>query len=266
MHPARALALAAFVVLGGCGKSEVVPSPPSAPRPAPNSALAHALGADARGRGKYRYEDDGPGCGGAPNVDRKRPLRLGDSATDGAFDFFATERPLVDGPRDAAKGGSSGLRLSLNGPAHVGAGAPIELAVTLANQGTSSFRYALAVDGSLEHWRSPFVDVYVRDEQSKAVYRWSYGASYGRCGNVNARTAADYALLAPGDTRSDPFGEWAMRAPIAIKRPGRYVLWLVYAACVGPEIGVPLGPDEGLAADAFEGTLASNGIVVDVSN
>jgi hypothetical protein len=154
--------------------------------------------------------------------------------------------------------------LSLSGPAHVAAGAPIPLALTLANDGTASLRYALAMDGSFEHWRSPFVDLYLRDERSKTVYRWSYGESYSRCGNVNTRTAEDYAQLAPGESKRGPFGAWASDTPIAIQKPGRYVLWLVYAACIGPELGVTLGPDQPPPPDAFEGTLASDAIVVDV--
>ncbi|MCA9590848.1 MAG: hypothetical protein KC657_36375, partial [Myxococcales bacterium] len=99
------------------------------------------------------------------------------------------------------------------------------------------------------------------------VYRWAPGPGYGRCGNVNPRSSADdFFVLAPGAHRTEPFGPWSQSSvnPV-IDTPGRYTLWVVYAACTGPEVGVNLGRDDPAPAGTFDGTLASNGVVIDVT-
>lgn len=116
------------------------------------------------------------------------------------------------------------------------------------------------------HWRSPFVDLYARDGRSGKVYRWAHGAGVARCGNVNPRTADDYVTLDAGQRRTDPFGEWSQSAlsPV-LAEPGRYTLWVVYAACAGPELGGGLEVDVAPPADLFQGTLVSNAIAVVVT-
>lgn len=178
--------------------------------------------------------------------------------------FFEVERSPRDGPRDDDP--SSAIRLALSGPQRVVAGREMSLALTLTNDGGADLRYARAVDGSFEHWRSPFVDLYARDERSGRVYRWARGAGVIRCGNVNPRTADDYLTLGAGQQRPDPFGEWSQSAlsPV-LAEPGRYTLWVVYAACAGPELGGGLEVDVAPPADLFQGTLVSNAIAVVVT-
>jgi hypothetical protein len=142
---------------------------------------------------------------------------------------------------------------------------PIALSLELANAGAAAFTFGIAVDGSFEHWRAPFVDLYAREDATGKTYRWTHGATFGRCGNVNSRTAEDYVRLAPRKKRADPFGERSHHALApAVTTPGRYTLWVVYAACRGAERGAPLYPDDPVPADVFEGTIASNALALEV--
>jgi len=237
--------------------------------PAPNSPLARELGADDAGRGQYRLYDDGPWCAQAPRVDRRK--RLGaTTATDAAsaahpdeayLGFFETERAPADGPRNEAIWVMH--KLTLRGPKRVVAEQAFPISITLANDSTTELLYSKAVDGSFAHWRSPFADLYARDEATGRTYRWTHAATGGYCGNVNARTKDDRVHLAPGQKKADPFGEWAPNTP-TITKPGRYTLWVVYAACTGAELGLPLGVDEPAPKELFEGTLVSNGITVEI--
>jgi hypothetical protein len=246
---------------------------PPARFPAPNSPLARELGTDDAGRGEYRYFDDGPWCGFAVHVDRKKPL--GSTATMksnalmaplqyGPVAFFETERAPQEGPRDEAR--KVMLKLTLRGPARVMAEDPIRIELTLGNDSPVPLVFTMAVDGSFEHWKSPFTDLYARDESSGKTYRWAHGASYGRCGNVNSRSKDDIVRLPPGQKKKAPFGPWSETAlGSTIDRPGRYTLWVVYSACSGPELGGRLGDDDPLPADLFDGTIVSNGIPVEVT-
>ena len=260
--------------------------------PAPDSPLARALGADDAGRGEYNLYEDGPFCGFPPRIDKTKRLGAGTvvhatsimaPASETPLGFFEVLRAPADGPRptvgatgpDGASSGaatgasaaSSSLRLVLKGPSRVTAGERPKLSLELFNDGATAETVALAVDGSFPHWRAPFVDLYARDESSGAVYRWAPGPGYGRCGNVNPRSSADdFFVLAPGAHRTEPFGPWSQSSvnPV-IDTPGRYTLWVVYAACTGPEVGVNLGRDDPAPAGTFDGTLASNGVVIDVT-
>jgi hypothetical protein len=267
----RALAIA-FVFLAACKKTSTSPERDAGRAtfvPAPDSSLARALGADDAGKGVYRWFDDGPWCGQAPRIDRKKPLgatvtrhasEIMDPVGTAEMGFFETDRPPNMPPEERGA-----LDLALSGPKRVVAGEVVKLALSLSNAGPGTLRYAIAVDGSFEHWRSPFVDLHVRDEASKRVYRWSHGAAFGRCGNVNPRTNEDYVLLAPGQRRQDPFGSWSHDAlSFVLERPGVYTLWVVYASCSGAERAggsddVPK-PD-----DLFEGTIVSNALPIDVA-
>jgi hypothetical protein len=250
--------------------------------PAPDSPLARALGADDAGRGEYNLYEDGPFCGFAPRVDKKKRLGAGTvvhatsimaPAGTTPLGFFEVLRAPAEGPRatvaasGGATGASSSLRLVLKGPSRVAAGEHPKLELELFNDGASPETVALAVDGSFPHWRAPFVDLYARDESSGTIYRWAQGPDYGRCGNVNSRSAAnDFFVLPPRAHRAEPFGPWSQSAvsPM-IDTPGRYTLWVVYAACTGPEVGVSLGRDDPAPAGTFDGTLASNGVMIDVT-
>ena len=104
----------------------------------------------------------------------------------------------------------------------------------------------MPVDGSFEHWRGPFVDLYARDEGSGRTYRWTFGKGFGRCGNVDSRKPDDFVMLPPGKRKVDPFGTGraASLAPV-LMMPGRYTLWVVYASsCVGAELASNGGYDE----------------------
>jgi hypothetical protein len=260
----RALVAIAIIGLAACGKNteKAVRQPDAGFVPVPTSALAQELGADDAGRGMYRWFDDGPLCGSAPRVDRKKELGTGAPETFGPFGFFETEKPPSEGPATPANGA---MRLALSGPKSVEAGTPFKLSLVLTNTGGAPFRYGVAVDGSFEHWRSPFVDLYARDEASGRTYRWTYGKGYGRCGNVNSRRADDYILLAPGEKKTDPFGEWSHNALGGVMTVrGRYTLFIVYAECPGMERGSMLDTDDKPPEGLFDGTIASTALAVEV--
>jgi hypothetical protein len=271
-----ASALATALASASCGKNDArvgardaAAAPKSAPTfvPAPDSSLARELGTDDAGRGEYKFFDDGPWCGSPPRVDRKKVLGStvgpesygpGAPALPDTVGFFETAGVPPDGPageRDA--GGGMRVRLTLAGPHRAAADKPIALTLELANGGATVFTFGVAVDGSFEHWRAPFVDLYARDEATGKTYRWTHGAAFGRCGNVNTRRATDYVKLAPGKKKADPFGDWSHDVL-------RYTLWVVYAACRGAELGEPLYPDEPAPPDLFEGTIASNALTLEV--
>lgn len=235
--------------------------------PAPNSPLARELGADDAGRGEYRLYDDGPWCGFAPRVDRDKPLGSssgyppGDSSWLG---FFETKTAPPDGPRLYDR---AAIALSLTGPARAFTGQPLSLALSLVNGSAQPLHYEMPVDGSFEHWRGPFVDLYARDEAARRTYRWTFGKGFGRCGNVDSRKPDDFVMLPPGKGRGDPFGprSHASLAPV-VTRPGRYTLWVVYASsCVGAELSSGDAYDAKPPDDRFEGTIASNGLAIEVS-
>jgi hypothetical protein len=227
--------------------------------PAPNSPLARELGTDDAGRGEYRAFDDGPWCGFSPRVDRKVSLGTSYEAEDASYAFFATERAPPDGPRDEAQ--KTMLELTLRGPSRVVASGRIRIELSLANRSPNPLVFSKAIDGSFEHWRSPFTDLYARDEKTGRTYRWTHGADFGRCGNLDPRKKEDLVRLAPGGKKADPFGREIVPA---IARPGRYTLWLVYAACEGAERRSDFG-EEPVPPDLFDGTIASNGITVEVT-
>jgi hypothetical protein len=240
---------------------------PTAPVPAPTSSLAQELGTDDAGRGDYRFYEDGPWCGLAPRVDRTKPLGPAhgfeldspSSLGGGSRDFFVTEKP----PREGPSGGEGGIRLVLTGPTRTVVGMKVALALDLRNGSTKPLHYARALDGSFEHWRSPFVDVYARDESF--TYRWTYTRDYGRCGNVDAREADDFIVLPPGGRKKKPFGAWSDRSlEPKFERPGTYTVWVVYAACTGAERGLTSGNDVAPPNDLFDGTIASNALQIEV--
>jgi hypothetical protein len=262
---ACALCLAGLGVTA-CGKTEGAarPSPPDAAAPvrvpAPNSPLARELGADDAGCGRLDLSD-GAWCGFAPRVDRGRPLRS--DAAGGWLDFFETKTSPQDQPRAYER---AAISLDLTAPKRALVDEPIALGMTLLNRSAEPFRFSRAVDGSFEHWRGPFVDLYAHDERTGRTYAWTYGKGFGRCGNLDPRTPEDFVTLAPNQRRSDPFessrgSRLAMLAP-TFRVEGRYTLWVVYASsCFGIQ---RRERDDPTPADLFEGTIASNGVTLDV--
>ncbi len=257
-------------VLAGCKRHEdATPRPAPVFVPAPDSSLARALGADDAGRGVFRAFDDGPACGNGPRVDRKKQLGSGVTAHAGSlmaaapetpFGFFELDRvPVESAPAREP------LRLLLTGPKKVARGALFSLKLALKSEGESPATYVRAMDGSFEHWRAPFVDLFAKDLASGRAYRWTYGASYGRCGNTNARSPDDFVTIAPGQRIDEPFGSWAKVRDAMIDVPGKYALWVIYAACEGVELRRGMGgPDAPLPKDVFEGILVSDKVIVEV--
>jgi hypothetical protein len=266
----RASTIALLVIMLVACKKTPAPTPDAAapaPVPAPESALARELGTNDAGRGEYRMYDDGPWCGFAPGVDRDRPLDKSPHSPppeSSWLGFFETKTPPRDEPRVYDR---AAIALTLTGPSRAFTRQPLPLALSLANGSAEPFRYARPVDGSFEHWRGPFVDLYARDESSHRIYRWTFGKGFGRCGNVDVRKADDFVTLAAGKRKADPFGpeSHTALAPV-LMMPGRYTLWIVYASsCLGADLASNYGYDEPPPAGLFDGTIASNGLTIEVT-
>ena len=255
--------------LAACKKSPVATADAGAPEriPAPTSSLARELNTDDAGRGEYRAFDDGPWCGFAPRVDRDKPLdRSPDYPPPEAswMGFFETKTAPPDGPRLYER---AAISLSLTGPARAFTRKLLPLTLSLKNGSAAPFQYGLPVDGSFEHWRVPAVDLYAREETSARIYRWTLAKGVGRCSDLGSRTPEDFVILPPGKQTNDPFGRHAKSGltPV-LMMAGRYTLWVVYASsCIGVERPSSYGPDAPRPPDLFEGTIASNGITVEVT-
>lgn len=210
--------------------------------------------------------DDGPWCGFAPRVDREKPLGPGNYGPSTSWlGFFETKTAPQDGPCVYDR---AAIALALKGPLRAFTGQPISLTLSLLNGSAQPLQYGMPVDGSFEHWRAPFVDLYAREQGSGRTYRWTFGKDFGRCGNVDSRKAADYVTLPRGTRKLDPFGpnSHVALAPV-VTTSGRYTLWVVYASsCMGADIGASTAAyDAPRPADLFEGTIASNGFTLDVT-
>jgi hypothetical protein len=155
------------------------------------------------------------------------------------------------------------LELTLTGPAARTASEPLSLKLTFKNVGSTPLVLLRPLDGSLEHWRGPMYDLYVRDDAGGAVHRFAFTG--GRCGNVNAIHDDDYVTLAPGEARGDVSENgWASYLQSAVlARPGQYTVWVVYTFCNFEGGGLPLGKDV-VRQGAYVGAHASNAIRVTV--
>jgi hypothetical protein len=170
----------------------------------------------------------------------------------------------VDGVPPAPRAqADSPLELTLAGPATRTASEPLSLRLTFKNRGSAPLVAMRPLDGSLEHWRAPMYDLYIRDEASGAAHRFAFTG--GRCGNVNAIHDGDYVKLAPGEARSDVAENgWASYLQNAvIARPGQYTVWVVYSFCEFKQGGLPLGNDV-VRPETHTGVHASNAIRVTV--
>ena len=195
---------------------------------------------------------------------KKSPLSSGPPGDSSWLGFYETRTAPRDGPRLYDR---AAIALSLTGPARAFTGQPLALALSLTNGSAQPLHYGMPVDGSFEHWRGPFVDLYARDEARNRTYRWTFGKGFGRCGNVDSRKPEDFVMLPPGKGRADPFGPRSHTALAAVvTRPGRYTLWVAYSSsCVGAELSSGDGFDAKPPDDRFEGTIASNGITLEVT-
>jgi hypothetical protein len=155
------------------------------------------------------------------------------------------------------------LELTLTGPSTRTASEPLSLKLTFKNVGSTPLVLLRPLDGSLEHWRGPMYDLYVRDDVGGAVHRFAFTG--GRCGNVNAIHDDDYVMLAPGEARGDVSENgWASYLQSAVLgRPGHYTVWVVYTFCDFKGGGLPLGKDV-IRQGAYAGAHASNAIRVTV--
>jgi hypothetical protein len=153
------------------------------------------------------------------------------------------------------------LQLTLSGPPSRAEGQALALKLTFKNRGNAPLVVARPLDGSLEHWRAPMVDLYARDEASSRVYRFAFTGA--RCGNVNPIEKDDYATLKPGEARSDVTDNgWASYVEKAsLPRAGRYAVWVVYTYCGSKEGGLPLGEDV-IRKETHAGVHASNAVQV----
>jgi hypothetical protein len=153
--------------------------------------------------------------------------------------------------------------LTLSGPAKRAANQELSLDLAFENQGPTPLVVVRPLDGSLEYFRAPMVDVYAREEASGKVYRFAYTG--GRCGNVNPIQEDDYATLAPRESRSDVTDNgWAgYLKSTSLPRAGRYAVWVVYTFCDFINRGSPLAADV-IRSEAYLGAHASNALQVEV--
>jgi len=172
----------------------------------------------------------------------------------GGMGFFRVSGDVTQ-PRAAADGP---VELRLAAPAPLGVSSPISLSLTFASTAKAPVTLLRPLDGSLERWRDPTYDLYLRDEANGEVYAFAFHG--GRCGNVNPIGKDDYVTLAPGQQRQDVhthgWADYLTNATIA--RPGTYSAWVVYRVC-GRAGGAPLGADV-VRSDLHHGVHASNAV------
>jgi hypothetical protein len=179
----------------------------------------------------------------------------------GGFGFYQVDgaAPAVRAPTDA----DTPLELRLHGPGALGTKEPTPLEVVFANTGTGNLTLVDALDGSLEHWRDPTYDLYLREETTGTVYRFAYVG--GRCGDINSVGPHDYVDLKPGEARANVQGQCADYLKSAtIAKPGKYTLWVVYRFCTWQSTGVSLGKDF-IRKETHVGVHASNAVTLTVT-
>ncbi|MFK7986090.1 MAG: hypothetical protein AB8I08_08660 [Sandaracinaceae bacterium] len=139
---------------------------------------------------------------------------------------------------------------------------PLALEVEVHNRTSSPVRVMRALDGSLEHWRDPHWDLFLRDEATGTLYRWDFHG--GRCGNVNPIVDEDVRTIAPRDGDDTLPGGWASYVRQAvIPVPGRYSVWLAYRYCGAASHGLPLGPNA-VVPSMLQGVFVSNPVQIEV--
>lgn len=228
--PAAGVAVLAVVLLvitetptlGEGARHAAGPLPPACVAPRPEAAT------------------DGPSLGLAV---AETPAELMAALFSGGSAFYPAHT-AAPGPRS---GPDPELELELSGPAVRRAGEALALRLAFRNASGRPMVVMRPLDGSLEGWREPTYDLYLRDRTAGSTFRWAFVGS--RCGNVNPITPDDLVVLSPGDRRSDIVNGWAAHlATAAIPRPGEYEVWVVYRFCGEGGHGVPLGPDVSTSA------------------
>jgi hypothetical protein len=122
------------------------------------------------------------------------------------------------------------LELTVSTRAALSVRDPLALTLTARNAQRAPFVLAHSMDGSFEHMREPFVDLYLQRLSDNAIYR--YSAVGSRCGMVNPVGTDDLQTLAQGEQSTSPFSAWAQHLHDAhVPVAGRYRLWVVYRVC-----------------------------------
>jgi len=152
------------------------------------------------------------------------------------------------------------IQISIDGPTTRRPDQQLDIHVTIENTGTAAVVVARPLDGTLEHWRFPTYDLYIRSDADSLVRRFDYRGS--RCGNVNPIVENSFVTLAPGESQKDVVTGWARYIAEAwLPVAGRYTVWVVYSYCGYRAGGVPLGYDL-RKADVQIGVYASNALTV----
>lgn len=221
--------------------------------------------ADKRALAKVDAVINGPGgvsgCE-APIPEVMTGFPLTASAAKGATppsEQFAQLKSPALAPRTQA---DAPLELRLTGPATRKVGDGLALELEMVNRTDGPLVAMRSLDGSPEHWRSPYYDLYLEEVSTGRQFRWDRQG--GRCGNVNAIKADDYVDLAPGASTKEVTQVWGGYLTMAtILKPGTYRAWVVYQFCGFQEGGLPLGKDL-LRSDVHHGIHVSNAVTIDV--
>ncbi|MGZ3422471.1 MAG: hypothetical protein ACXVEF_04985 [Polyangiales bacterium] len=197
-----------------------------------------------------------------PEVDGKKPA-LGATSVPSQLTLpIQAFHPIVGSaaPRGSASGTPIELRIEL--PKTKKAGEVLSPKLVVLNTSKATLSILKPMDGSYDHARFPYWDVYARDEKTQQVYRWTYGAM--RCGNTNAPHEADHVVIDPGKSVTPKLSEWGSAVEKAIlSTPGTYTVWVEYAFCGYGISALSLGKPE-LRSDAVVGRFASNGVKITV--
>ncbi|MBL8678661.1 MAG: hypothetical protein JNK05_05825 [Myxococcales bacterium] len=211
-------------------------------------------------------------CGEAvPETDRAIALGAQPTTTtrDGRTEHTYREHAVFlavtgNAPAPRASADTSSLRVELLGATTRRRGQPLGLRAEVRNGTSRGATVIRSNDGSFEHMREPFVDLYVQNTADQRVYR--YTSVGGRCGMVNTLNQSDLVSVAAGATSPGPFSQWV--SPLAeakIPVAGRFRVWLVYRQCDWQRAqGMGGAPVVTKPGDLFEGQLASNAIEIDV--
>jgi hypothetical protein len=125
---------------------------------------------------------------------------------------------------------SGAIQLELTGPATRRRNEPLRLQLSFRNTAASAATVISSNDGSFEHMREPFIDLYAEDLSTGVVYRSSFVG--GRCGMVNQLQARDLVAIPARSGSAAPVESWANHlADSVIPVAGRYRLWAVYRMC-----------------------------------
>lgn len=174
----------------------------------------------------------------------------------GGTGFYPLADKVEPGPANDAL-----LQLRISGPSKLAAGKPLKLGLQFHNRTGQPIVVLRPNDGSLEHMRYPYYDLFLQDEKSGQVYRWAFQG--GRCGNINPTKREDHVVIDPGSDRADVALSWAdylKSAPIPSR--GTYRVWVAYRFCGYESRGLHLGKDQQMSG-VFRGSVVSNALLME---